>query len=92
MQDAIGEHVREAWPVLIPREPDETRSSWRERVASAHSEAIEVRDRLWHEHRMGDPVLPGQAFRSVPEAWSTADDRVTVLEHQLEYIRSRLAS
>ena len=92
MQDAIGEHLRNAWPVLIPRDPDETHLSWRERVAAAHRQAIEVGERLWHEHGMGDPVLPGQAFRSVPEVWSTADDRVTVLEHQLEYIRSRLAS
>ncbi len=92
MHTAIEEHVRDAWPVLISREPEETNSSWRERVATAHVEAIELCGRLWHEHRMGDPILPGQAFASVPEEWSSAEDRVRVLEHQLDYITSRVPS
>jgi hypothetical protein len=53
---------------------------------------MELCERLWHMHRMDEPIRPGQAFPSVPEDWSAAEDRVRVLEHQLEYIRSRLAS
>lgn len=61
--EAVRKHLREAWPVLVPRGDGETHQHWRDRVALRHAEALEARDASWDAHRMGRPLHPGQAIQ-----------------------------
>lgn len=87
-EGAVAEHLRTAWPILVPRERGETERDWRNRVVAAHAEALEERELLWRQHRMGEPIRPGQPFPVIPDEWADADKRVAVLEHQLAEIAS----
>lgn len=92
VDQSIKEHLREAWPVLMPRKHEEPYELWRNRVAVAHGEALEERERLWEEHEMGKPIRPGQHVPVIPEEWARADDRVEVLERQLHRMISGLTA
>lgn len=82
----IEDHLRDAWPILVPRGEGEARSVWRDRVALAHADAPRERERLWNKYGMGNPVLPGQPFPVITRDYARADERVQVLEWQLEQI------
>lgn len=86
----VEEHLRSAWPELLPRERDETHAEWRQRVAAAHGEAIEERERMWEELHMGRPIEPGSEFPVSSGEYGEADDRVKVLEHQLEQLLGKV--
>ncbi len=79
----VQAHLREAWPVLVPRLRGESFAQWRERVAVAHGQALEARERAWQKHRMGQPIQPGQPIPFIPQEYSRADEHVQVLEQQL---------
>lgn len=68
--DAVTEHLRTAWPILVPQEQGETVRQWHGRLAEAHAEALEKRELLWQQHRMGQPIQPGQPFPVIPEDWA----------------------
>lgn len=87
--EAAVAHIRDAWPLLVPKEDGEDLGTWRQRIAVAHGEALEERERIWQEHGMGEPTLPGQPLPSIPDAWARADDRVQVLEQQMIAIDTR---
>lgn len=82
-EGAVAEHLRTAWPILVPKQHGETVREWRDRVVAAHSEALAEYELLWQQHRMGEPIQPGQAFPVIPDDWADADERIEVLEHQL---------
>ncbi len=81
--NAVTQHLRTAWPILVAKDDGETVADWRERLVAAHAEALETRELLWQQHRMGDPIQSGHPFPLIPEDWAEADERVQVLEHQL---------
>lgn len=85
-RDEQREHLRQAWPELLERLPDEKRLDWRARVALAHTEAQEEEERLWQAHRLYDGVRPGEPIPLVPAEVAAAGERVAVLEHQLQSI------
>jgi hypothetical protein len=78
------EHLRNAWPVMVPREPGERRDSWRERIAAAHDEALQERHRLEARDHLLEPTREGQPFPIISREFSAADERVTVLEWWLD--------
>jgi len=86
--EAVGEtvedHLSNAWPVLVPRGEGETRSAWRARVAIMHGQAVDESGQLWENHRMGEPVRPGQPFAQNPDEYDAVEERVQVLERQLQ--------
>lgn len=84
----VEDHLREAWPILVPQEQGESRSAWRNRVAAAHSDALRERKALGSEHGMGNPIQPGQPFPVMTQDYVRADERVQVLEWQLDQIPS----
>lgn len=87
---AVAEHLRLAWPELVPRLDGEGREQWLDRVALLHVEALEDRERAWDRNGMDRPVQPGQAIPVIPQDWARADDRVQVLEHQPIGLSERL--
>lgn len=82
------EHLRNAWPVLVPRSEGETRSAWRARVAVMHGQAVDESRQLWENHRMGEPVQPGQPYPQNPDEYDAVEERVQVLERQLQELGS----
>lgn len=87
---AATEHLRTAWPILVPHQDGETHAEWRHRVAVAHAEAMGESERLWSEHRMDESVQPGRPFPLTPADRARADDRVEVLERQLADLTAKL--
>jgi hypothetical protein len=82
--EAIDEHLREAWPILVPKKDGESPAAWRTRVALLHEEAIQASAALWAEHRMDDGIRPGGSIPEIPRDWAMADERVQALDHQLQ--------
>lgn len=87
---AVSEHLHTAWPILLPRQKDETLADWRQRLMAELAEAVEESQKLWEHHRMGEPVKPGEPFPLIPDDWARADERVQVLERQLSEMRADL--
>ncbi len=83
----IEDHLRDAWPILVPEEEGESRSAWRDRVVLAHANALQERERLWTEYGMGNPIEPGQPLPVMTQDYVRADERVQVLEWHLEQTR-----
>jgi len=86
----VDEHIRTAWPILVPRLAGETRSDWRNRVARAHEEALLVREGFINRDGLDQPTRPGASFPLLSVDFSNADDVVTVLEWQLKQIRPEM--
>lgn len=84
--ESSDDHLANAWPVVLPRFVDETDRQWHARVASAHAEALETRERLWERDGHDGPIPPGGAFPVDSDELSRAEDLVTVLEWQLTQI------
>lgn len=82
--ETVEDHLRDAWPVLVPRRENEAHAAWRGRVAILHGEAVEAVARLWEQHGMGHPIQPGASFPVNPPEYDIAEDRVAVLERQLQ--------
>lgn len=89
-REAVRQHLRDAWPVLVPRHDGETHEQWRERVAIRHAEALDARESAWEAHRMGRPLQPGQTIPTIPHDYAHADENVQVLEHQLDDLDARM--
>lgn len=77
------EHLANAWPVLIPREPGETVESWCERLVAELDEARAEDGRLSSALAARMAVKSGEAYPVIGEADIAASQRVEVLEHQL---------
>lgn len=80
----VEEHLRAAWPVLVPRRPNELLDTWRERVAARLDAATRERDELWRKHDLGRPLQPGGASSTLSPDYVAADELVQVLTWQLE--------
>jgi hypothetical protein len=89
-QTAVNTHLREAWPVLVPRLDGETHEQWRDRVAVEHAAALDARERAWDRNDMGRGIQPGERIPVTPDDYSAADTRAEVLEHQLTDLTERL--
>lgn len=48
----IEEHLCTAWPVLVPRLPDELFDTWRRRITAQLDAATQERDHLWREYNL----------------------------------------
>ncbi len=83
---SFPEHLRTAWPVLVPRRPHEPLDDWRGRVAARLDAAAQQRDELWRKYDLGRPVLPGNATLAPPEDYVAAEELVQVLTWQLEEV------
>jgi hypothetical protein len=77
-------HLRDAWPVLVPKNAGESRSAWRERIAVEHHAALEERHRLEERDGLLRPTPEGGEFPVLTGDYSAADDRVEVLEWWLD--------
>lgn len=85
---SVDEHLRTAWPILIPRRAGEAVDSWRERVAAQLHAATQERDELWQKYDLGRPMQPGDTIPVLSADYVAADERVRVLSRQLEAIPS----
>ncbi len=85
---SIEEHLRTAWPVLVPRRPDELLDTWRGRVAARLDAATQERDDLWRKYNLGRPLQPGGATSTPSADYVAADELVQVLTWQLEEVDS----
>lgn len=83
---SVEEHLRTAWPVLVPRRPDELLDRWGERVAAQLDAAMRQRDALWRKYDLGRPVQPGGAPLILSPDYVAADELVQALTRQLEEI------
>lgn len=84
------EHLREAWPVLVPRDVDEPYGDWLSRIALEHSKALQVEDHMRSLLGLDRPVEPGQPFPVITAEFADAGERVEVLEHQMNAVREKL--
>lgn len=82
--ESVDEHLRIAWPILIPRRPGEPLDVWRERVAAQLDVATQERDELWRKYDLGRPLQPGEAIPTLGRDYVAADELVQVLTWQLE--------
>jgi hypothetical protein len=82
---AVHDHVESAWPRLLPRLSGEGVREWRNRVAAAHERALLDRERIWREDGMGVATPPGHPYPVLSERYRQADDRVEVLQWQLDH-------
>jgi len=85
------EHLREAWPILVPRNGDEPYGDWLNRIALEHSKAVQVEDRVYRHLGLDRPVEPGQPFPVITAEYAVAGERVEVLEHQMKTVRAKLS-
>lgn len=83
----VDEHKRTAWPILVPRLPDESRQDWQFRVTRARQEALLLRERIVARDGLDRPTLPGEPFPLLRPDYADAEDRIVVLEWQLERIQ-----
>jgi hypothetical protein len=83
---AIHDHIETSWPRLFPRISGEALRDWRNRVATAHEDALLDRERMWREDGLGVLTPPGHPFPVLSERYRQADDRVEVLQWQLDQI------
>jgi len=82
-------HLREAWPILVPRLGDEPYASWLNRIALQHSEAVRAEDELYHQLGLDQPVEPGQPYPVITDEYAVAGERVEVLKHQMDEVRAK---
>lgn len=78
------EHLRDAWPELVPRLEGESFEDWLDRIALEHSEALRA---------VAEPLRPlrdGQPIPVMSAADMAADDRLEVLEHQLNAVQAKV--
>ncbi|WP_460796833.1 hypothetical protein [Nocardioides pacificus] len=78
------EHLRDAWPELVPQLESESADDWFSRVALAHGDAL---------HALSDlPTLrDSQPIPVITNEDMDADDRLQVLEHQLNTVQVKIA-
>lgn len=84
------EHLRAAWPILVPRDGDEPFGDWLNRIAFEHSKAVQVEDRIHSYLGLDRPVEPGQPYPVITAEYAAAGERVEVLEHQMNAVRAKL--
>ena len=82
-------HLREAWPILVPRQGDESYGSWLDRIALRHSEAVRAEDELYHQLGFDHPVEPGQPYPVITDEYAATGERVEVLKHQVDEVRAK---
>jgi hypothetical protein len=85
------QHLRDAWPILVPRDGDEPYGDWLNRIALEHSKAVQVEDRIYSHLGLDRPVEPGQPFPVITAEYAAASERVEVLEHQMNAVRAKLS-
>lgn len=85
------EHLREAWPILVPRAGDEPLGDWLNRIALEHSKAAQVEGRMRSDLGLDRPVEPGQPFPVITAEYADAGERVEVLERQMNAVRAKLS-
>ena len=81
------EHLAAAWPILVPKERGESLPAYATRLADELEQASRAQASLDHGSIAECETIP--ALTPEQEA---ADDRVVVLEHQLDAVMARLAA
>ena len=84
------EHLRTAWPVLVERVPGETLEDWMGRISREYVAASSVELDLAQAAGLADAVPPGGKFPLMTEEFMAASDRVEVVGHQLEEVRTKV--
>lgn len=82
------QHLAEAWPVLVPRQPNESVGHWMDRTSDEYVAASQLETKLLERDGHGRGLQPGEKIPTISSDYAAAMDRVAVLEHQLEDIRS----
>ena len=82
-QDWREEHLANAWPILIPREADESLAQWRDRLVAALAQAQQDADPETSRLLAAMDVRPGQPYPVISDFDLRAEERVEVLQHQL---------
>jgi predicted DNA-binding ribbon-helix-helix protein len=77
------EHLANAWPILVPREPGESVQSWRERLVTELDETRAKDERLSSALGERMAVKSGELYPANTENNVAASQRVEVPEHQL---------
>ncbi|MCD4533561.1 hypothetical protein LRP67_05655 [Nocardioides sp. cx-169] len=80
------EHLANAWPILVPREPGESVQSWRERLVTELDEARAKDEHLSSALGARMAVKPGEPYPAITDDDVAASQRVEVLEHQLAQV------
>lgn len=83
------QHLAEAWPVLVPRQPNESLGDWMARISDEYVAASQLETELFERDGHGRGLQPGEKIPTISSDYAAAMDRVAVLEHQLEDVRSR---
>lgn len=83
-------HLREAWPILVPRLDGETYAHWMERVSDAHAAAARTELGEFEANGGAREIAPGEPYPVISAAYEEASDRVLVLQHQLDEILPRV--
>lgn len=77
-------HVRHAWPIMLPRQPNESGRDWAVRVQKAWLAADSTREEIWIRLGMGEPIQPGEEIPVMTPEYRRADDRCEVLANNME--------
>lgn len=83
-------HLREAWPVLVPRDESESLVTWMARVSEQYVAASKAELELAEELGLGMPLREGQHIPVMTPEYSAAGDRVVVIKHQMDVLRKRI--
>lgn len=78
------EHLREAWPELVPQREGETYDDWLSRIAVEHGTTLDALIPDERPLRDGEPI-PVMRAKDVALA-----ERLEVLEHQLNAVQAKL--
>lgn len=84
------EHLRDAWPILVPRVEGETLEAWMGRISDRLVEASAREQALFDRDGLGFPIPPGGQFPTISAEYEAASDRVEILQHQLDEVRTRV--
>lgn len=84
------DHLHDAWPILVPRLDNEPYEEWMNRISIEHAEAAQVEQQIAEELGIYKPIPPGGRIPTLTNDYMRANDRVEVLQHQLDEVRRKI--
>jgi hypothetical protein len=85
------EHLRGAWPVLVPKLDGESLEDWRSRLSDEYVKASAAEQELYDALGLGRSIPPGGAFPTITPEYADAGERVEVLQEQIEEVGRQIA-